>query len=109
MAPTFPEWGRAETLHLVEGKYKKLLLGLLLDGIGMLTYALPGLGEFLDLLWAPMAGWFMTRLYPGRKGQVAAVFAFLEELLPGLDLIPSFTLMWIYTFVLAKKKSVVQE
>ena len=84
-------------------KYRKLLIGLLLDGIGMLTLLLPGLGEFLDLLWAPMAGWFMTRLYPGRKGQVAAVVAFLEELLPGLDIIPSFSLMWVYTYIISRK------
>lgn len=89
----------------MEGKYKKLLIGLLLDGIGMVTLLLPGLGEFLDLLWAPVAGWFMTRLYPGRKGQIAAVVAFLEELLPGMDIIPSFTLMWIYTFLLSKGRS----
>ncbi len=87
----------------MDKKYRKLLIGLLLDGIGMLTLLLPGLGEFLDLLWAPMAGWFMTRLYPGRKGQVAAVVAFLEELLPGLDIIPSFTLMWVYTYLLSRK------
>lgn len=89
----------------MEGKYKKLLIGLLLDGIGMLTFALPGLGEFLDLLWAPVAGWFMTRLYPGRQGKIAGVVAFLEELLPGLDIIPSFTLMWVYTFLLRGRKS----
>lgn len=81
----------------------------MLDGIGMLTLLLPGLGEFLDLLWAPMAGWFMTRLYPGRKGQVAAVVAFLEELLPGFDVIPSFTLMWIYTYVLSRDKTRAKE
>lgn len=87
----------------IQGKYKKLLAGLVLDGIGMLSLAIPGLGEFLDILWAPVAGWFMTRLYPGRKGKIAGVVAFLEELLPGLDLIPSFTLMWIYTYLLTKK------
>ncbi|MEJ2584710.1 MAG: hypothetical protein P8Z38_06605 [Robiginitalea sp.] len=89
----------------MEGKYKKLLIGLLLDGIGMLSLALPGLGEFLDLIWAPVAGWFMTRLYPGRQGKIAGVVAFLEELLPGLDVIPSFTLMWIYTFLLRRKQA----
>lgn len=89
----------------MQGKYKKLVGGLLLDGIGMLTLALPGLGEFLDLIWAPVAGWFMTRMYPGREGKIAGVVAFLEELLPGLDVIPSFTLMWIYTFLLKRKSS----
>lgn len=87
-----------------QGKYKKLFAGLVLDGIGMLSLAIPGLGEFLDILWAPVAGWFMTRLYPGRKGKIAGVVAFLEELLPGLDLIPSFTLMWIYTYILSPKE-----
>ncbi len=90
----------------IEGKYKKLFLGLVLDGIGMLSLAIPGLGEFLDILWAPVAGWFMTRLYPGRKGKIAGVIAFLEELLPGLDLIPSFTLMWLYTYLLSNKERV---
>jgi hypothetical protein len=89
----------------MEGKYKKLFLGLLLDGIGMLSLALPGLGEFLDLIWAPVAGWFMTRMYAGREGRIAGVVAFLEELLPGLDVIPSFTLMWVYTFLLKGKKA----
>lgn len=85
-----------------QGKYKKLILGLVLDGIGMLSLAIPGLGEFLDILWAPVAGWFMTRLYAGKKGKIAGVVAFLEEILPGLDLIPSFTLMWLYTYVFSK-------
>ena len=90
----------------IEGKYKKLFVGLVLDGIGMLSLAIPGLGEFLDILWAPVAGWFLTRLYPGRKGKIAGVIAFLEELLPGLDLIPSFTLMWLYTYLLSNKERV---
>ena len=89
----------------MKGKYRKLFLGLLLDGIGMLSLALPGLGEFLDLIWAPVAGWIMVRMYPGRKGKIAGVIAFLEELLPGLDVIPSFTMMWVYIFLLDRKKS----
>lgn len=85
-------------------KYKKLILGLLLDAVGMMSLLLPGLGDFLDILWAPAAGWFMTRLYSGRKGKIAGFIAFLEEILPGLDIIPSFTLMWIYTYFLSPKK-----
>jgi hypothetical protein len=90
----------------MDGKYKKLVLGLLLDGVGMLSLALPGLGEFLDVLWAPVAAWCMTRLYPGRKGRIAGFIAFVEEVFPGLDLIPSFTLMWVYTYLLSRKKGV---
>ena len=86
-------------------KKKYLLYGLLFDGIGMLSFMVPGLGEFTDLIWAPIAGWLMTRMYKGRIGQIAGVVAFLEELLPGLDWIPSFTIMWVYTFLIKGKKA----
>lgn len=88
-----------------EKKIKYLLLGLLFDGIGMLSFAIPGIGEFSDLIWAPVAGWLMTRMYKGRIGQVAGVVAFLEELLPGLDWFPSFTLMWLYTYIFKGSKA----
>ena len=80
-------------------KYKLLLLGLLFDGIGMLSLLMPGIGEFTDLIWAPIAGWLMTRMYKGNPGKIAGLIAFIEEIVPGLDIIPSFTLMWLYTYV----------
>lgn len=89
-----------------KGKYKKLLFGILLDMIGMLSYLFPVLGEGFDLVWAPVSGWIMTRLYKGKAGQVAGVVSFVEEIIPGLDVIPTFTLMWFYTYVLKKGKVV---
>ena len=86
-------------------KYRNLLLGVLLDGIGMLSFMIPGIGEFSDVIWAPVAGWLMTRLYKGKVGQAAGLIAFVEELIPGLDIIPTFTLTWVYTYLLSKKKS----
>jgi hypothetical protein len=86
-------------------KYRNLFLGLLLDGIGMLSFMIPGIGEFSDVIWAPIAGWLMTRLYKGKVGQAAGLIAFAEELIPGMDVIPTFTLTWIYTYLLSKKKS----
>lgn len=80
-------------------KYKLLVLGLLFDGIGMLSLLMPGIGEFTDLIWAPIAGWLMTRMYKGNPGKIAGLIAFIEEIVPGLDIIPSFTLMWLYTYV----------
>ena len=80
-------------------KYKLLVLGLLFDGIGMLSLLMPGIGEFTDLIWAPIAGWLMTRMYKGNPGKIAGLIAFIEEIVPGLDVIPSFTLMWLYTYV----------
>lgn len=87
-------------------KFKKLLLGLLFDGIGMLSFALPVIGEFSDIVWAPIAAWLMTRMYKGKIGQGAGVVTFIEEIIPGLDVIPTFTIMWLYTYVFksAKKK-----
>jgi len=84
-------------------RIKYLLLGLFFDLLGMLSYFIPGIGEFSDLIWAPLAGWLMTRMYQGQFGKTAGVVTFLEELLPGTDILPTFTLMWIYTFLIKKE------
>ena len=67
--------------------------------------AIPGIGEFSDVIWAPLAAWLMTRMYKGKIGQAAGVVTFVEELVPGLDVVPTFTIMWIYTYVLSGKKA----
>lgn len=36
-----------------QNKYTKLALSLLFDAIGLLSYAIPGLGELSDMFWAP--------------------------------------------------------
>lgn len=84
-------------------KYVKLFLGLLFDALGYVSFIIPGIGEFADIVWAPASAWLMTKLYKGRTGRIAAVFTFIEEALPGLDIIPSFTLMWLYTYVISDK------
>ncbi len=89
---------------MAKDKYKKLGLSLLFDGLGMVTYIIPGIGEFGDILWAPLSGWLMTRMYKGNVGKAAGVITFVEEALPGLDIIPTFTLMWLYTYVIKKEK-----
>jgi len=93
-------------VKIKDEKYKRLLQSLLFDAIGMLSFSIPFIGEFSDVVWAPLAGWLMTRLYKGRLGQAAGVFTFVEELLPGADVIPTFTVMWFYTYVLSKNKNV---
>lgn len=87
-----------------ENKYKHLLLGLLFDAIGMLSFAIPFIGDFADIIWAPIAGWLMTRLYKGKIGQAAGLVTFVEEIIPGLDIIPTFTIMWLYTYVFKGSK-----
>ena len=80
-------------------KYNDLLLGLLFDGIGMLSFGIPLVGDFSDIIWAPVAGWLMTRMYKGKIGRAAGIITFVEEIIPGLDVIPTFTIMWFYTYV----------
>ena len=85
-------------------KYTLLRKGILLDALGMVTLAIPFVGPFLDILWAPYAAKKMNEMYSGTQGKVASVLVFIEELLPGMDFIPTFTLMWLYTFVWKKQK-----
>ncbi len=85
-------------------KYKKLLLSVLLDGIGYVSFIIPGIGEFSDIVWAPISAYIMTKMYKGKEGKIAGAVTFIEEAMPGLDVIPTFTIMWFYTFVLKPKK-----
>ncbi|WP_411030871.1 hypothetical protein [Spongiimicrobium sp. 3-5] len=85
-----------------EHKTRNLFLGLLFDALGMVSFIIPGIGEFSDIIWAPVAGWLMTRMYKGKIGQAAGIVTFIEEIIPGLDIIPSFTIMWLYTYVFSK-------
>ena len=98
------KWNELTSSINSANKNRDLILGLLFDAIGMASFTIPLVGEFSDVIWAPIAGYLMTKMYKGRAGRVAGVFAFLEEILPFTDIIPSFTLMWMYTYLLQKSK-----
>lgn len=85
-------------------KKSKLILSLLFDGIGMLTYLVPVLAEVTDVVWAPISGLLLMAMFKGTTGKVAGIIGFVEEAFPGLDFIPTFTLTWIYTYVIKKEK-----
>tara|TARA_R110002111_G_scaffold110212_6_gene169582 strand:- start:9510 stop:9788 length:279 start_codon:yes stop_codon:yes gene_type:complete len=85
-------------------KYKKLGIGILFDALGLVSFIIPGIGEFSDIVWAPVSAWLMTKLYAGKAGKVVGVITFVEEALPGFDVIPTFTLMWLYTYVFKKEE-----
>jgi hypothetical protein len=76
-----------------------------MDIIGYATYAIPGLAEFADIVWAPVSGFIFYKTFGGWKGAFGGVFNFAEELLPGTDFIPSFTIMWIFQYVTGRKKT----
>lgn len=67
---------------------------LLLDMIGLASFAIPGLGEFSDLIWAPLSGVIFYKLFGGRFGLFGGWMSFAEEILPFTDFIPSFTIAW---------------
>ena len=81
----------------------KLILSLLFDAIGMSSFVIPGIGEFSDVIWAPLSYWLMTKMYAGKIGQVSGVISMVEEAAPGLDFIPTFTLTWLYDTFLSKR------
>ena len=71
-----------------------IALCILLDVIGIATYAFPVLGEFGDIFWAPVSGYLFFKLFGGRFGMIGGVLNFLEEIVPFTDIIPSFTIAW---------------
>lgn len=81
-----------------------LLFCLLMDAIGYATYAVPFLGEFGDIVWAPVSALIFFKTFGGWKGAFGGVFAFVEEILPWTDFVPSFTIMWTWQYLMAKNK-----
>lgn len=89
---------------LDKNKTRNLILGIVFDLIGMMSYLIPILAEFSDIVWAPVSAWLMTRMYKGSAGKIAGVVSFVEEIIPFTDIVPTFTLMWFYTYVYKKPR-----
>jgi hypothetical protein len=89
---------------MFETKQSKLIFGIVFDLVGIMSYAIPLLGEAIDIIWAPITLYLMTKMYPGKSGVAAGIFSAIEELTPGLDIIPTFTITWFYTYVLNPDK-----
>jgi len=77
-------------------KQPSLLFCIVMDIIGYATYAIPVLGEFSDVVWAPISAIIFYTSFDGWKGGAGALFNFAEEIMPGTDFIPSFTIMWLW-------------
>lgn len=84
---------------------RDLALSLFFDAVGMLSFSVPVLGDFSDVIWAPISGLLMMWMYKGTSGKVAGVVSFIEEILPLTDIIPSFTFMWFYTYFIKKARN----
>jgi len=64
----------------MQKKYKLLLLGLLFDGIGMLSFVIPIVGEFSDIVWAPASAFLIYKMYKGAEGKIGGLVSFVEEI-----------------------------
>ncbi|MEC5167104.1 hypothetical protein RCH18_002854 [Flavobacterium sp. PL11] len=94
-----------QVVRIDTNKTRNLFLGLLFDGIGILSFTIPLIGEFSDVIWAPLAGFLMTWMYKGTVGKVGGIITFVEEILPFSDFIPIFTLTWIYNYLIKKQNA----
>lgn len=88
-------------------KLGKLILSIIFDFIGMLSYIFPGIAETTDIIWAPISGLLLVAMYKGTTGKVAGIIGTLEELLPFTDIIPTFTITWFYENYMNSKKTLV--
>lgn len=89
----------------MQKKYKLLVLSVLFDAIGMLSFVVPFIGETFDVLWAPVSAFLIYKMFKGAEGKVGSIISFMEEAgIFGTDFLPTFTLTWIYKFILKKDK-----
>jgi hypothetical protein len=80
-----------EQAEVEREKLNKLFLSIAIDLLGMATYAVPLVGEAGDIGWAPISAFLIYKLY---GNGIISGLALAEELLPGLDFIPTATIAW---------------
>jgi hypothetical protein len=83
-------------------KQPSLVFCIIMDVLGFATYAVPGFGELADIVFAPVSAIVFYFMFGSWKG---ALFNFTEEVLPGTDFIPTFTIAWFWNYISARKTS----
>ncbi len=84
-----------------------LIFCIVMDIIGYTSYLIPLIGEFSDVIWAPVSAFIFYKTFGGKKGVIGGVFNFIEEIMPGLDFIPSFTIMWFWQKLTSRVNQVI--
>lgn len=82
------------TLIAAKKPMPSLKMCIALDLVGYVSFAIPFFGELFDFVWAPVSALIYWRLFGFKKGFFGGWFSMVEELLPGFDLIPTFTITW---------------
>lgn len=71
-------------------KLPSLRTCIILDVIGCASYIVLPFGP----VWAFLSGVIFYFMFGKKFGVLGGVFSFIEELLPGIDFIPTFTIAW---------------
>ena len=76
---------------------------ILMDAIGMASYIFPGAGESFDLVWAPISGFIFMKSFGGMTGKIGGLISMVEEAVPFIDIIPTFTIGHFYAKYQSRK------
>ena len=63
--------------NVKDNKSRDLILSLLFDAIGMMSYTIPFIGELADIAWAPISGILLAAMYKGATGKIAGIVGFI--------------------------------
>lgn len=78
---------------------------LVMDILGCVFVMIPLVGPFIEMLFAPVSAIIYFKMFGVRRGWFGGIFNFVEELIPGLDFIPTFTISWFVHYANRKKES----
>lgn len=84
-------------------KQPSLQLCLLMDAIGCIPFLIPVIGEAFDIVWAPVSAIIFYFAFGGRKAMYGAAFNLVEEIVPFMNFIPTFTIAWLWQKYVVKK------
>ena len=90
----FDEQGETIKMTSIQSQLPSLALCIILDIVGYASFTLPFIGEFSDVVWAPLSGIIFYNMFGGKMGVFGGGLSFLEELLPFTDFIPTFSIAW---------------
>lgn len=97
---------RTTYLPVQQKPLPSLALCLLMDFLGFAFLAIPLVGPFLEILFAPVSAFVYMRMFGGVRGFLGGVFNFIEELIPGIDFIPTFTITWFIQYARRQKENI---
>ena len=90
-------------------KQPSLIFCIFMDLMGSGSFVIPILGELIDVIWAPLSAMVFLYTFGIKKGKAGSIFNFIEEILPGTDFIPSFTIMWLWQYFSERKGTAMQK